>query len=60
MSAASPRQIVAMTIDTSLIEGFMIGLAPGILVGLALALIGARMIYRTGWWAEVEKKRRVK
>lgn len=38
----------------------MIGLAPGILVGLALTVIGARLIYRTGWWAEIEKKRRVK
>jgi len=49
-----------MTVDTSLIEGFMIGLAPGILVGLALALIGARWVYRTAWWAEIEKERRLK
>lgn len=47
-------------IDINLIEGFMIGLAPGNLVGLALALIGARWDYRAAWWAEIEKKRRLK
>lgn len=49
---------VAMTIDASLIEGFMIGFAPGIFVGIALTLIGARWIYHTAWWAEIEKRRR--